>query len=31
MGRRDELAHDDLDIGVVGRREAGPAQHQGGR
>jgi hypothetical protein len=31
MGRRDELVHDDLDVGVVSRRDDGPAHNQGGR
>ena len=30
MGWRDELVHDDLDVGVVPRRDAGPAHDQGG-
>ena len=31
MGRRDELVLDRLDVGVVGRRDAGPAHDQGAR
>ena len=31
MSRRDELVHDDLDVGVVPRRDGGPAHDQGGR